>query len=808
MAITIKRNATGNCVQFSGSTNPTYFNACLTASVNPDDANKVDIINDARSEEAGKDFYEFFAIDYTDLLDEFGQPFADAATAVTYINTQARVLENMNTLWFDAEKTVDFSLDPLGNTILVDNGDAFAVNSITAVLCFRGQISIVSARGTKVFYTNVYAENVTINGEHVSSNIPEAIARLNSLFTRTTGGTPNPIAVNDLQDPADTNLNYMNGAAATVNGDGIDFSNSTSLYSGAYTSDVIASTGEKFVINELNSSGELFVGLTSKTTPEIEALLADADFDNFGTVVDFGVKFSSTRKVLQSYVNSTFGEFDAMPNAIIGATSIQIGIRSDGKGYIANDLGVNALRLWDTLPAAEYKLVIISNGTSAEVGDTPTSVQIVPESVPNTPYVIESPDGVFNYPLFRTVEEANYISEINGGASTSSTRTFVDEPTGTTWYSPTTGYSNAVSTAPAAELGYLTIATEDDGNYIPFAQDAIVEVIEGEAINYQVPVTGEVSATDVSGLPSGVTINLTNYTILGTAPVAGEYDVVITLANAFGSRVVTITLDVQAPTPTFVSTRCLNLTSSYGNAAINSLGNEDHPLAHAGDSFTFNFWIKAPSTPNSTKFLTRAYSSKNTGMDLQISSMGILAFNHERGGRMSADVDLSSFFDDQWHMVTVVWNSPSSDGSSLGFFTGAANNWITQNFSVHVDAVALPIRYGYSSGTFEVTPSSSTSWGKKGSLMFFNLADGFGYSPTNMKVDDIAVYSDGLSQAEVTAAYGTGTPVDMNTVNGSELYWYWRMGDNTNSLYPTIVDTQGHESLVLQNMSANNIVTR
>lgn len=92
--------------------------------------------------------------------------------------------------------------------------------------------------------------------------------------------------------------------------------------------------------------------------------------------------------------------------------------------------------------------------------------------------------------------------------------------------------------------------------------------------------------------------------------------------------------------------------------------------------------------------------------------------------------------------------------------------------------------------------------------MFFNLANGYGYSFTNMKVDDIAVYSTGLSQAEVTTAYNSGTPIDMSTVNGSELYWYWQMGDNTNSLYPTIVDTQGHESLVLQNMSANNIVTR
>ena len=33
MAITIIRNADGNCITFRGSTNPAYFNACLSGEV-------------------------------------------------------------------------------------------------------------------------------------------------------------------------------------------------------------------------------------------------------------------------------------------------------------------------------------------------------------------------------------------------------------------------------------------------------------------------------------------------------------------------------------------------------------------------------------------------------------------------------------------------------------------------------------------------------------------------------------------------------------------------------------------------------
>ena len=46
MAIRIERNEAGNCINFHGTTNPTYWNACLSGEVNELDAATVNVIND------------------------------------------------------------------------------------------------------------------------------------------------------------------------------------------------------------------------------------------------------------------------------------------------------------------------------------------------------------------------------------------------------------------------------------------------------------------------------------------------------------------------------------------------------------------------------------------------------------------------------------------------------------------------------------------------------------------------------------------------------------------------------------------
>lgn len=93
MPITIKRNESGNCINFVGTTSPAYWNACLSGEVDAEDNTRVNIINDIRSQ-GGPTVYEFYKIAYTDFRDADGNPFASAQDAADYITNQANVLES------------------------------------------------------------------------------------------------------------------------------------------------------------------------------------------------------------------------------------------------------------------------------------------------------------------------------------------------------------------------------------------------------------------------------------------------------------------------------------------------------------------------------------------------------------------------------------------------------------------------------------------------------------------------------------------------------------------------------------------
>ena len=92
MAIRVERNEQGNCVNFHGSSNPTYWNACLTAYVDDDFPNTINIVNDIITAQTGVTEYEFFRIPYTEFTRADNSDFSDAAEAAAYISQAARVI--------------------------------------------------------------------------------------------------------------------------------------------------------------------------------------------------------------------------------------------------------------------------------------------------------------------------------------------------------------------------------------------------------------------------------------------------------------------------------------------------------------------------------------------------------------------------------------------------------------------------------------------------------------------------------------------------------------------------------------------
>jgi len=185
MAIKIVRNNAGNCINFLGTSNPVYWNACLSAEANAVNANNINIRNDIRSAEQSEVVYEFFDVPFTEFRDKDNNTFANVTEAINYITEQANVVSNTGKFILSATDTIDFEDDDKLNTILLDNGDYYPVNTLRAEENDDGHINIVTVRGDVIIYKDLRVANASIYGQAVNSTLATAVNELNSLFTQT-----------------------------------------------------------------------------------------------------------------------------------------------------------------------------------------------------------------------------------------------------------------------------------------------------------------------------------------------------------------------------------------------------------------------------------------------------------------------------------------------------------------------------------------------------------------------------------------------------------------------------------------------
>lgn len=192
MAIRISRNSAGNCVNFIGTTNPAYFNACLSGSVDEIATSTVNVKNDIRSVTVGQDIFEFYQIPYTDFSDRDGNSFASAQECADYITQQCNVASNTGQFILSESDTLDFSLDPTGTTILLDNGDAHAVNSIRAVSNDSSKIDILQHTGSAIIFKDLVVSNATISTQALNAHLATAVNELNALFAQSGSASGDP----------------------------------------------------------------------------------------------------------------------------------------------------------------------------------------------------------------------------------------------------------------------------------------------------------------------------------------------------------------------------------------------------------------------------------------------------------------------------------------------------------------------------------------------------------------------------------------------------------------------------------------
>ncbi len=187
MPITVSRNAAGNCINFIGTTNPAYWNACLSAEVDADDSARINVVNDIRTVSEQETVYEFYKIDYTEFRDADGNSFASAQDCADYITANCNVATNTGQFVLTADDSLDFTLDGTSTSVLLDNGDAYSVNAIRAVGNDDGHIDIYQHTGDFIIYRDLRVAQASIDGSPVTQVQATAVNELNALFSQTGG---------------------------------------------------------------------------------------------------------------------------------------------------------------------------------------------------------------------------------------------------------------------------------------------------------------------------------------------------------------------------------------------------------------------------------------------------------------------------------------------------------------------------------------------------------------------------------------------------------------------------------------------
>jgi len=648
MAIRIQRNEAGNCINFHGASNPTYWNACLSGSVDAEFTDTVSVVNDIITAQTGETEYEFYRVPFTQFVDADGNAFATAQDCADYITEKANVVGLGGGGTELTGETVCFKLDDTNTSIMLDNGYSFGVNTIKAVDNGDGLIQIQSELGNIVHFTKLdHTSACDGNGSAISGGLNDVINYLNELFT--VGAFESVV----IADPYSTMVADVSGVDTSVSysGYGLDpvgadvyGSTSSNSQNGLKTTETIDQAGEYFTF-DIRNEGTIGFGLIhSQSSYDSGYYSGNANYadptrfgiDNSahygfqfshwfhptpnGSWTNYGANTSYSMRAGWSNFNGTDEQADWLAGNPI---KIRVGI--DTNGFISietlrngTDWVVHARTSYPIVQGSEFHLGIKTNDTGARVYSLPKVHLLEPEAPTMYFRYIESPDGVFNYPLFTTAEEAEYYDEIvNGltaGAGSSHTHTYADDPTNTTWFMPEASHDAATyqhSSAPTGSetfngvaVSYTEVTSLTNADLTPAAfSGSDITQEEGTNVNIQVTPQGANWSTSVNITPTGSGLVYDGYSLIqGTLTDVGTdtvYTVTVTRANAYGSSVGTMTV-----TATDVAPVQTNLTA--WTKALDFSGSSEH-LKQVSNSVNYNplrmnnLSVSVPQNANSSK---------------------------------------------------------------------------------------------------------------------------------------------------------------------------------------------------------------
>ena len=763
MTIRITRNAAGNCLNFVGSSLPAYFNACLSGTVDAD-TGTVNVVNDIQTanDPNGEIRYEFYQIPHTEFADKDGNPFADAQAAADYISQEGNVTGVSDTGTDLTGITVNFRLDETHTSIIMDNGAAFGVNTIKAVADADGTIHI-HAIGAGVpedsnepdvhkHYEKLDHTNVQINGVTVSGGLNDVCNALNELFTV---GAFESVVISDpystlIADVAGTTTTYtLEGTTATDPiGNDIFGNTGNGNYAGLLTTDTIDQAGEYYTF-DIRGEGTIGFGLVHTQDSFDDGYYSGnsnyADPTSFavGNSAHYGYQFShwfhpTPNGSWTNYGANTgysmragWSNWDRQADWLAGnPVKVRCGI--DTNGYISieslQDDGSWVVHARTSYPVADgstFRLGIKSSSASARVYSAP-KVHLLEPAAPTMYFrYIESPDGVYHYPLFATAEEAEYYDEIHNGLTagtgSSHTHVYADDPTGSLWYMPEASHdptSYSFSVAPSNEtfngnpVAYTEITSMENADLAPsaFSSDDITRE-EGTAVNIQISPAGASWSSSVTITPSGSGLVYDGYSLVqGTLAEVGAdtvYTITVVRANSYGSTTgsMTVTATDVAPVNTMLTpwTKALDFSGSSERAEMVSTSTVYNPMMMAGTSQTVaqnggltsgHPWATAcvfkADGHNSNQHIWNVgegAGSTDDNISLRVDASGGLFFEWGRDGARNSYLIATNLGSASWYGVTVAHKGMRFSGADatnanlqsvfdIDLWYNSGGNWI------------------------------------------------------------------------------------------------------------------------------------
>ena len=323
--------------------------------------------------------------------------------------------------------TVCFKLDDTSTSIILDNGYSYGVNTIKAV-AEGGVIEIHSISGDRTLFSNLDAANVCINDVAVSGGLNDVVNTLNELFTV---GAFESVVISDpystmIADVAGEAAGYTLEGSTAVDpvGDDIFTNSSSGNYAGLKSTATINQAGEYFTF-DIRGEGQIGFGLVHTQDSYDDgyysgnSLYADPNRFAVSNSAHYGFQFShwfhptpngswTNYGANTSYsMRSGWSSWESQDEWIAGdPVKIKVGI--DENGFIAisslqddnTTWIVHARTTYPVPQGSEFHLGVKTANSSARVFSAP-KVHLLEEEAPTMYFrYIESPDGVFQYPLF------------------------------------------------------------------------------------------------------------------------------------------------------------------------------------------------------------------------------------------------------------------------------------------------------------------------------------------------------------------------------------------------------------------------